>query len=151
MFKKIFSLPILAILTTFIVSCTLLGPSSLETLSKNEGVLRSRGDYNAYLSLEYLQFARNLAISNSNHDAQYFAKKGLAASANLEVVPENPEKWDADKVQMEELVAMQKRLEILLTPQMLNEMPIQMAHLFYLYDCWASKESKMIFRASDLS
>ncbi len=147
MFKKIFAFPTFI----FITSCAILGPSSFETLSSREGSLRSRTDYNSYLALEYLQFARNLMIGNSKYDAQYFSKKGLAASANLEVVPENPAKWDADKVQMEELVAMQKRMEILLTPQMQRDMPIQMAHLFYLYDCWASKESKMIFRASDLS
>lgn len=31
------------------------------------------------------------------------------------------------------------------------QMPIQMAHLSYLYDCWASKESKAIFMADELS
>lgn len=145
LFKKYFSLLILSFLLT---SCA---ASNLEQLSEKENFLKSRYDYNAYLSLEYLQFSRNLFAEKSKSDAQYFAAKGLELSLNEEYIPENPIEWDADRFQMEELVAMQKRLELVLEPRIKNNMPIQMAHLSYLYDCWAAKESQPIFRAAELA
>lgn len=117
----------------------------------NENLLRARGTYNAYLALEYLDFARNLAQGNNKKDAEYFLKKSTEAAQDQEVIPENPLDWDADPAQIEELVAMQKRLELVSNPQIQNRLPIQMAHLTYLYDCWAAKESKPIFRSSDLA
>lgn len=146
MFKKTLSFLVISLLALSCASIT-----NLQILSQKEQNLKSRGDYKAYLALEYLQFSRNLVVGNSKHDSEYFAKKGLSLLSGKEIVPENPLNWDADLVQMEELVAMQKRLELLMDPEILTNMPIQMAHLTYLYDCWASKESKSIFRAADLS
>ncbi len=114
-------------------------------------MLRSRGTYESYLALEYLQFSRNLASGKNQKDAQHFLNKSSEVGLGKEVVPENPIAWGADPAQIEELVAMQKRLELVSTPQMQNRLPIQMAHLTYLYDCWAAKESKPIFRSSELA
>ena len=117
----------------------------------NEDMLRSRGTYNAYLALEYLQFSRNLSEGKNKKDAAYFLNKSSEVGENKEAIPENPITWHADPAQVEEMVAMQKRLEIVSTPQMQNQLPIQMAHLTYLYDCWVAKESKPIFRSSELA
>lgn len=47
---------------------------------------------------------------------------------------------------------MQKRLEnITSTPYLKFNLPIQLAHTFYLYDCWVSKESQPSFRGIGLS
>jgi len=145
LFKKYFLLLILSIFTS---SCAL---DNLTQLSQKENFLKSRADYNSYLALEYLQFSRNLAKNKSTKDAEYFAVKGLKLSANQEFIPENPIEWNADRSQLEEIIAMQKRLELVLTPNMQNNMPIQMAHLSYLYDCWSAKESKPIFKAAELA
>ena len=117
----------------------------------NENALRAQGTFNAYLALEYLDFSRNLSSGKNKKDALYFLEKSQKAAADEVIVPENPIKWGADPTQIEELVAMQKRLDVVSTPQMQNQLPIQMAHLTYLYDCWAAKESKPIFKSSELA
>ncbi len=117
----------------------------------NENALRAQGTFNAYLALEYLDFSRNLAIGKNKKDAAYFLAKSKRVAEDKVIIPENPLNWGADPNQMEELVAMQKRLDVVSTPQMQNQLPIQMAHLTYLYDCWAAKESKPIFKSSELA
>lgn len=147
LFKKYF-LFLIPLLSLFLNSCA---EKNLVLLSRKENILKARADYNGYLALEYLQFARNLENSKSYKDAEYFANKGLKISLNQEYVPENPIEWNADRMQLEEIIAMQRRLELVLTPNMQVNMPIQMAHLSYLYDCWSAKESKPIFRAKELA
>ncbi len=117
----------------------------------NENALRAQGTFNAYLALEYLDFSRSLAIGKNKKDAAYFLKKSKKVAEDKVVIPENPVNWGADPSQVEELVAMQKRLDDVSTPKMQNQLPIQMAHLTYLYDCWAAKESKPIFKSSELA
>lgn len=117
----------------------------------NENALRAQGTYNAYLALEYLDFSRNLAAGKNKKDAEYFLNKSSLAAVDGIIIPENPLDWDADRTQLEELIAMQKRLDMVSIPMMQNQLPIQMAHLTYLYDCWAAKESKPIFKGSELA
>lgn len=117
----------------------------------NEGALRSQGTFNAYLALEYLDFSRNLAAGKNKKDAEYFLEKSKRSAEDGVVIPENPIDWKADPAQLEELIAMQKRLDDVSTPMMQTQLPIQMAHLTYLYDCWAAKESKSIFKGSELA
>jgi len=121
-------------------------------LASQEAFLKSKGGYESYLALEYLSFSRRLNQVKDFETAEYFAKKGLDIVAGVPFVPENPLDWEADASRVEELVLMQKKLEILLNNKILVfKMPIQMAHLSYLYDCWSSKESKKIFMADELS
>lgn len=122
-----------------------------EELAKKEGFLRTRTDYNGYLALEYLNFSRNLYKNEAKADAKKFAIKGLAMAAGNPYIPENPIAWEADPQQLEELIAMQKRLELSLLPRIKTNLPIQTAHLSYLYDCWATKESQPVFRATELA
>ncbi|NBV05990.1 MAG: hypothetical protein EBS06_01990 [Proteobacteria bacterium] len=117
----------------------------------NENALRAQGTFTAYLALEYLDFSRNLAVGKNKKDAEYFLQKSKRVAEYKVIVPENPLDWGADPSQIEELVAMQKRLDDVSNPQMQNQLPIQMAHLTYLYDCWAAKESKAIFKSNELA
>lgn len=117
----------------------------------NENALRAQGTFNAYLALEYLDFSRNLAAGKNKKDAEYFLGKSKKVAEDKVIIPENPIDWGADPAQLEELIAMQKRLDLVSTPKMQNQLPIQMAHLTYLYDCWAAKESKPIFKSSELA
>lgn len=125
---------------------------AMEQLSAKEGNLKTHGNYDSYLALEYLQFSRNLLSIQDKSNSKYFAQKGLQVANGEHVVPENPITWKADQAQMEEMVLMQKRLEmVLIEPQMKSYLPIQLAHLTYLYDCWISRESKAVFRSEELA
>lgn len=144
---KVFSL--FLFIPLLLTSCS---QTSLQLLSARENNLKTRGGYDSYLALEYLQFSRNLAVVKDKKTSKFFAEKGLAVSEGQEVFPENPIKWDADPAQIEEMVMMQKRLEmVLMAPHMKFYLPIQLAHLTYLYDCWISRESKAVFRADELA
>ncbi len=139
-------LPFIIILSLFACS-----KPALEQLAATEGNLRSKNTYDSYLALEYLEFARGLKRIKENSTSKHFAHKGLSITHGAFAFPENPLKWGADKLQIEEMVLMQKRLEnVLKAPQIKAYLPIQTAHLTYLYDCWISRESKAIFRADEL-
>jgi len=123
-----------------------------QVLANREQDLKSRGGYESYLSLEYLDFSRRLSLVKDLTASEYFAKKGLDIMSGKTFIAEDPIVWEADRSMIEELILMQKKLEILLNNQnLIYQMPIQMAHLSYLYDCWSSKESKEIFMADELS
>jgi len=126
--------------------------TNVDRLTAISGNLKTQGGYDSYLALEYLEFARNFTTIKDNKNANYFAKKGLAAARGDYVVPENPTYWRADLAQMEEMILMQKRLENAIeTPQIKFQLPIQAAHLTYLYDCWISRESQVVFRVAELA
>ncbi|MBU6140124.1 MAG: OmpA family protein [Proteobacteria bacterium] len=125
---------------------------TVNVLSQRESDLKTRGGYESYLALEYLEFARKLSAAKDEKTAEYFSRKGLAITKGEEIIPENPIKWKADLAQMEEMILMQKRLEKILSDHQLKfHLPIQTAHLTYLYDCWISRESKEIFRSDELA
>jgi outer membrane protein OmpA-like peptidoglycan-associated protein len=151
-FVKFFSLLVVVLFLLFSCTHTNRAGSLLDQLSSEESSLKTRSEYNSYLALEYLQFARNLASVKDNKNAQFFAKKGLETSHGEIVIPENPITWKADPAQIEEMILMQKRLElVLIEPQLKFYLPIQLAHLTYLYDCWVSRESKAVFRVDELA
>jgi len=139
----------------FIVLFLLFGCSELnyqQILQARENDLKSRGGYESYLALEFLSFSRKLNEVKDIKASTYFAKKGLDISSGKQYIPENPLNWEADQSRIEELILSQKKLELLLNNQtLIYQMPIQMAHLSYLYDCWSAKESKKIFMADELS
>lgn len=131
-------------------SCATIDP--FQQLSDIEPNLKSQGRYNAYLGLEYLEFSRSLIASKQNADARYFSRKALSIINGDKFIPESPLKWKADRDQIEEFLIMQKRMEsVLSTPHIKFYLPIQMAHLSYLYDCWVARESKPVFRFGELA
>lgn len=146
---KLFKKHLLFLIPFFLlISCT----TKLERLSRVEGSLRTERKYDSYLALEYLEYSRNLASVKDKKKSEYFAKKGLDLIDRKIIVPENPINWEADPAQVEEMVLMQDRLETILNTSNLKfYLPIQLAHLTYLYDCWISRESKAVFRADELA
>ena len=115
---------------------------NLKSLIKREREISSREDFNAYLSREYLQYSRDLANKYNWRDSDYFSKKGLKAADNREIYPEVPESWGINSDKIEELSVARTRLELLLNPKVKQVMPIQLAHLLMLYDCWLVNEHK---------
>lgn len=144
--KKIASIFFIALI---ISSC---GPTYLQILSKQEQQLKSQPRYNNYLALEYLLFSRQLLSVQDKKNSEYFAKKGREAALGLQVIPENPLLWKGDGAQMNDMVLMQKRLEdVLMASQIKVQLPIQAAHLTYLYDCWVTREASKVFRADEMA
>lgn len=141
--KRLFCLTFLL----FTTSCK----TNLHQLSLQENALKREQLYSSYLALEYLDYARNLAIGNDWSDSEYFSKKGLAVGSGVNVVPENPRAWNVDPLEMEDAIMSQKRLEAVSTDEMKQILPTQLAHLFMLYDCWISKETKPIFKIDEMS
>lgn len=115
---------------------------NLQSLIKREAGLQGRTDFNGYLAREYLQYSRDLANRYDWRDSDYFAQKGIMASDNQETFPEVPEAWDLDASKIEEAVIARQRLQLLLNPKVKRHLPIQLAHLTMLFDCWLSKEQK---------
>lgn len=140
----------------FVIAILLLtscgSKTHLELLGQEEFSLKSSKTYESYLALEYLVFARKLKSIKQDKLSKHFAKKGLDLINNKRVYPESPIKWDADILQIEGMIIMQKRLEEALSyPLIKYHLPIQSAHLTYLYDCWITRESKKVFRGSDIA
>lgn len=123
----------------FISSCT----NNLRNLARHEPELKQRKTFNAYLALEYLQYSRDLANKYNWRDSYYFSEKGLNAYRNHRVHPEVPESWDIDSSQIEEATLGRQKLVMLLSNSKANYyLPIQLAHLQLLYDCWISREKE---------
>jgi len=140
--KTIFLLAIIL----FQASCA----NNLYSLSSREKQIRQRSDFNAYLALEYLEYSRSMADKYNWSHSDYFAKKGLRAANNKSIYPEVPEAWYLDASQIEEATLSRQRLQLLLVPDVKRILPIQLAHLTMLYDCWISKE-KNPWQLGDMS
>ncbi len=130
----------------FILSCK----SSLDDLTNHENKLKQERFYSSYLALEYLQLSRSLLQNESFNDSEHFAKKGLLAAVGLDPIPESPYRWSVGTDNFEDLVMAQKRYQEIATIDLKNTLPIQMAHLTFLYDCWVANESKPAFRLQEM-
>jgi outer membrane protein OmpA-like peptidoglycan-associated protein len=130
------------LLTLLILTLQTACAINLQSLVGREGELRVRDDFNGYLAREYLQYSRDLANRYNWRDSDYFAQKGIRSADNREIYPEVPENWDVDSSKLEEVVISRKRLHLLLNPRVKQQLPIQLAHLTMLYDCWLSNEQK---------
>jgi len=133
LYKKLF---LTLLILAFQTSCAV----NLKSLIKREVELKYRTDFNAYLAREYLQYSRGLAERYNWRDSDYFSRKGLRAANNREIYPEVPENWDIDATKIEEITIARKQLQLLLRPGVKQVLPIQLAHLTMLYDCWVSNE-----------
>ncbi len=140
----------LIIIIALSISCS--KKDDLVTLNSIKSQLKVNNDFRSYLSLEYLRFSNKLKKEGDIQNSEYFAKKGLKISNGLQIIPENPLKWNADEAQIKLMIMMQKRLDDLMQNNALvNNIPIQLAHLTYLYDCWIAKESKSIHISDELA
>lgn len=138
--------------TLWLLCCCQHQITYLEELSSKESLMKSEPVFESYLALEYLNFARKLRNVKDFKNSEYFAKKGLNTFMRKDVIPENPINFATDNSQIKEMIFMQKRLEEInsITTLRVN-LPIQLAHLHYLYDCWISKESSSAFISEDLA
>ena len=121
----------------FASSCS----NNLQNLAKQERALREKQNINSYLALEYLQYSRALAHQNNQKAANYFALKGIKAAQNKEVFPEAPENWqntlDVNINQIKQSNIARRRLVGLFFNERTRQiLPMQLAHLQLLYDCW---------------
>ena len=138
--------------TSLIILAFACQNNSLEILKNNESILKSEPVFESYLALEYLNFSQKLLAVNDKKNSQYFAKKGLDTFLRKDIIPENPLNWQVDENQIKEMIFMQKRMEEINNIKSLRiQLPIQLAHLHYLYDCWISKESKGIFAGDEIA
>lgn len=137
----------------FLISLVVLTAckSNLNKLTLKENQLRLDGFYSSYLALEYLEYSRSLSLNYNWYQSEYFAKKGLDVAKGFQVNPENPLEWNIDFAEREDAIMAQKRLEQVSIYEMQKRLPIQMAHLTFLYDCWISKESKPVFRMGEMA
>lgn len=138
----------LLIASIFILSSCV---STLQRLSEKENQLKQEGFYSSYLALEYLQYSRSLLEDGDYLNSEYFAKKGLDVARGFNVIPENPRYWGVAEIELEDLIMSQKRYEEISSDEVRALLPIQMAHLTFLYDCWVTKEIKPVFRYGDLN
>ncbi len=136
MFNKKF---IIIFLLIFQTSCV----NNLQDLASREQELKARETLNGYMALEYLQYSRDLANKYNWRDSDYFSRKGIKAAHNQNIFPEVPEEWDLDDSQIEEAtLAREKLIKLFYNPKATQTLPIQLAHLHLLYDCWISREKE---------
>jgi len=117
-------------------------------LKEKEPALKLSNNFNGYLALEYINFAQELLADNkqklSKNNKKNIVKvldKAISASGNNIIMPEDPLFTKAKNNEITEMISAQKRMEIILNPAIKSLLPIQSAHLFYSYDCWAIKEA----------
>ncbi len=134
------------LLLLMVASCA----TNLDDLAVRENKLKQEEFYSSYLALEYLQFSRALLQNGNYDDSEHFAKKGMLASIGLDPAPESPYRWGVGPDQFEDLVVARKRYEQIATIDLKNILPIQMAHLTFLYDCWVAREAKPAFRLNEM-
>jgi len=122
--------------------------SNLENLAKHEQELRAKQTLNSYLALEYLQYSRGLSNKNNRQDSNYFALKGIKSAKNQDVFAEVIENWPQNSYlnnsQIEQANIARQRLVGLFFDQRVRQvLPIQLANLQLLYDCWLSQKLEL--------
>lgn len=105
-----------------------------------------RTDFNGYLAMKYLEYSQYKAERNDWKNSNYFADKGLRASRDKIVNPENPEEWESrfilQTTNLKDFKNARMDLMYILKNQKSKEgYPLETANLQFLYDCWLSEES----------
>lgn len=121
----------------FLTGCT--------NLSKLSREVRQGDDYYAFLSNEYLAYSMAESEQYDWYDSEYFAKKGLKASAGINVQPENPGDWDVPSDQYDKLMRERRRLVVLVNGPARNDYTEKVAHAQVLYDCWVEQVDEQMF------
>jgi outer membrane protein OmpA-like peptidoglycan-associated protein len=139
---------LITILVFFLCSCS----SNLQKLAKQEPKMKLEGYFSSYLALEYLDFSRSLLEKGNFLNSEYFAKKGIDASKGYKVILENPRWWHVkEPLELEDMISAQTRYERIYIPLTREKLPVQLAHLTFLYDCWIVNETKPAYRMGELS
>ncbi|MDA7705395.1 OmpA family protein [Rickettsiales bacterium] len=115
----------------------------MENLLKQEPQIKAVKNYNSFLSLEYANYAKYLHKIKEGESANNFAQKSLDAFRGAYLSPEIPQNWNFPINKIDEAIFAGKRLQNINNFETKIELPIQLAHLILLYDCWISgKASK---------
>jgi OOP family OmpA-OmpF porin len=114
------------------------------TTSAAQGALRSDdNNFNAELGVEYYALSRVRAADHDWVDADYFARKSLAASKDQNVPPEDNRNWgvprQADLGTRDEMEHARERLMAALDGGGRDRYPALSAQAQTRYDCWVER------------
>lgn len=135
-FIMIIRITSIAILIFSITGCVNL-PKWQKSIGSNTAV-----NFNDYLAKGYIDFASSEAGRYDWYDADYFAKKSIAATESKLVLPEDIADWDIPAEHVHELVWAKKRLDALLTEDVKNSYPEELAQTQVLFDCWVENQEE---------
>lgn len=97
-------------------------------------------NFNSNLSKYYANFATQEAEKYDWFDSEYFAKKAINASHNMNIPPENPKDWQIkDSFSKKEVMSAYNKLNLLLNDKNKNLYPVQLARAQANYDCWVEE------------
>jgi outer membrane protein OmpA-like peptidoglycan-associated protein len=132
-FNQLFKTGVLAA-ALFTASCAEQAISELEEANL-EGA-----PFAEHLAREYAAFAKkNSRIYNHDLDARHFAVKGLQAAEGLNVLPEDPRKWDLPESVIPMITEARERLTFALDKSGRVVAPALAARTQVLYDCWVQE------------
>jgi outer membrane protein OmpA-like peptidoglycan-associated protein len=104
-----------------------------------------------HLAKEYELFAkRESRVYNDNTDAAHFAVKGLQAATGLNVLPEDPRKWDLTEADFKFFHDARKRLTFALDKSGRRIAPALAARTQVFFDC-AVEESEEGFQKDNIA
>lgn len=107
--------------------------------------------FSDHLAKEYELFAkRESRVYNDQVDAAHFAVKGLQAATGLNVLPENPRKWDLTEADLAFFLKARKRLTFALDKSGRRIAPALAAQAQVFYDC-AVEESEEGFQKENIA
>jgi outer membrane protein OmpA-like peptidoglycan-associated protein len=112
-------------------------------LSNREKQLQNQKDFEGYLALDYLKYAK---LQKENYDwnsSEHFANKGLRLYKGKHVYPEAPEVWRINKKESQELNIARNRLMIVFENAYTRKTrPSDLADVTFLYDCWVERRAE---------
>jgi outer membrane protein OmpA-like peptidoglycan-associated protein len=126
---------IFIIFILFLSSCQ---NTPYEFLIERESQMLETKKYNSFLASEYAQYAKYLFNIQKEDEANHFAQKSLDAFEGAYISLEIPQNWNFPINRIDEAIFAGKRLQAINNFNTKIELPIQLAHLIVLYDCWIS-------------
>ena len=128
-----------------IASTAFLGGCATSKIDKLSSLPQKGHAYAQALSHEYEVLARQENdIYGDQIDATHFAVKGIQAASGLEVLPENPDRWESiyKEDEREALHAARERLVFALYKSGTIIDPANSARAVALYDCWIEEAAE---------
>ena len=123
--------------------CLLLLAGCVSPLQKLKAINPSGNDFQSLLASEYLSYAESESEQGRKLGAEWYAEKGLKA---LQGKPEPPNPVDPSlpAQDRQELSAARSQLMALMTPEMKEDAPGELARAQLLYDCWQHEIRKRL-------
>lgn len=118
-----------------------LGLSACTSLDTLRTTPLPQDAFQARLAADYRGFAEQLSAKDRWSDAEYFAAKGLAAARGSAKLPDTLDRWPTSEADRAALTQAREDVLALLTPETLRQHPGRVAHMIFLFDCWAQQAS----------